>query len=125
MNLQILLVEDDEDSRNALQRLLTKTGHSVLAVPTVPDAIAATDFVPQVVLLDLMLPITSGLALLPHLMAMNPVPRLAFISANIPPMIPDYHPTPVYFRKPLDFPVLANWLKDPSAGVPVATPSHT
>jgi CheY-like chemotaxis protein len=119
MTLQILLVEDDDDSRIALHRLLTRTGHMVLAVGTVAEAVAAIDFVPEVVLLDLMLPVASGLALLPHLMTLTPPPRLAFISANIPPMVPDYHPSPVYFRKPLDFPVLAEWLRNPAAGVPV------
>jgi CheY-like chemotaxis protein len=122
MSLRVLIVEDDDDSRAALHRLLTKSGHTVLAVSSVTDAIASLTFHPQVVLLDLMLPMTSGLGLLPHLRDLPAPPRVAFISANIPPMT-DYSPTPVYFRKPIDFPTIAGWLRDPSAGV--TSPSAT
>lgn len=58
----ILVVEDDEDMRAYLARLLTDDGWRVRAVADVDQALAVTD-VPDIVLADVMLPRRSGLEL--------------------------------------------------------------
>ncbi|HZN69651.1 MAG TPA: response regulator [Tepidisphaeraceae bacterium] len=57
----VLIVEDDDDSREALSLFLRQKGHQVEAVRNGKDALAAilTDM-PDVVLLDLFLPEVDG-----------------------------------------------------------------
>lgn len=59
---RLLLVEDDEDLRTSLTRLLTADGWHVTAVPSVPGAVALND-PPDLVLTDIVLPGPSGLDL--------------------------------------------------------------
>ncbi len=60
--MNILLVEDNELNRDALQRRLEKRGHHVIAAINGKDAVQmAQDKRPDIVLMDLNLPIMSGL----------------------------------------------------------------
>ena len=63
--MRILLAEDSGFLRVALQRLLVKAGHQVATVSDGQQAIQiATGNVPELILLDMMLPKLSGLEVL-------------------------------------------------------------
>ena len=58
---QILYVEDDDASREALTKLLAAAGHNVTAVPNGREALMAVMAnLPDVILLDLILPEMDG-----------------------------------------------------------------
>ena len=60
-SLRVLVVDDNEDAADALGMLLLETGHEVLTVHDGPSAlVAALDFRPNVVLLDIGLPGMDG-----------------------------------------------------------------
>ena len=62
MNSLILLVEDDEDSRDFLSRLLKRQGYEVLIAVNGQEAISmAIEHKPDLVLMDLGLPVLNGL----------------------------------------------------------------
>lgn len=63
--LQVLIVEDDADSREAYRLTLELAGHSVRAAADAQEAIAiAADFTPNVAVIDLGLPGIGGFDLL-------------------------------------------------------------
>jgi two-component system cell cycle response regulator DivK len=63
MSRSVLLIEDNEQNRYLLTFLLEKHGYSVLAVSDgASGLIAARDFVPTLVLLDIQLPVMDGYA---------------------------------------------------------------
>jgi CheY-like chemotaxis protein len=63
--MRILLAEDSVFMRVALERLLMKAGHQVATVSDGHHAVQiATDNVPELVVLDMMLPKLSGLEVL-------------------------------------------------------------
>ncbi len=64
--LRVLIVEDDEASRSALSRLLTRAGYDAVSAATVSDGIAMVNERTQCVLLDLMLPDGNGVDVLRH-----------------------------------------------------------
>src|SRR2546421_9365037 len=68
--MRILLVEDHPESRRALQRLIERRGHEVLAVASAEEAEAhlAKEFFPFLIL-DWMLPGKSGVDLCRELRA--------------------------------------------------------
>ena len=58
----LLIVEDDEDSRDFLSRLLKKQGYDVLIAIQGQEAIdMATQHQPSLILMDLALPVLNGL----------------------------------------------------------------
>jgi CheY-like chemotaxis protein len=64
---RILIVEDDRDLNNAYQMILKKTGHTVEAALNGQEALdKVDDFKPDLVLLDLLMPIMGGLEFLQH-----------------------------------------------------------
>lgn len=66
--LRILLVEDHENTRQVLSRLLTKSGHSIKSAESVQAAMAlAEDHEFDLIISDLGLPDGSGLELMPAL----------------------------------------------------------
>ncbi len=71
----ILIVEDDRDSRDALEGILTYSGYTVKACATGEDALAA--FMREtfsLVILDLMLPDTGGYEVLRRIRTVRDVP---------------------------------------------------
>jgi two-component system, OmpR family, alkaline phosphatase synthesis response regulator PhoP len=73
--VRILLAEDSGFMRVAIQRLLAKAGHQVTTVSDGLQAVQiATESVPDLVLLDMMLPRLSGLEVLEAL-KQNPVTK--------------------------------------------------
>ena len=58
---KILLVEDNEDNRDMLSRRLTRRGHEVvIAVDGQQGVDMASSAAPQIILMDISLPILSG-----------------------------------------------------------------
>jgi len=71
----ILLIEDDESIRSAINRALTERGHVVTTSNTGMSGLeSAVDNAPDVVLLDLGLPDVDGLQVLAMLRAVSQVP---------------------------------------------------
>lgn len=61
MSLHILLVEDNDDNREMLGRRLTRRGHQVIFAVDGAEAISLTGSAhPQIVLMDLSLPVVDG-----------------------------------------------------------------
>jgi CheY-like chemotaxis protein len=61
--LTVLLVEDTDDNRFMMRRLLEMTGYRVLEARNGEEAVAiAESEIPQLILMDLSLPIIDGLA---------------------------------------------------------------
>lgn len=71
--LRVLLVEDDADARSALGLAIGRDGYDVLAAGDGAQALAlADDTVPDLAVLDVVLPDTDGLTLFKHLRARHP-----------------------------------------------------
>lgn len=77
-SLCILLVEDDADSRSALSRLLTMTGHRAVAAGSAEEALRlARAERCDLVVSDVGLPDRSGLELMRDLSALYSIPGIA------------------------------------------------
>lgn len=64
---RVLIVEDDQDLNAAYQMILKKAGHSVASALNGESALGmANSFKPQLILLDLLMPIMGGLGFLQH-----------------------------------------------------------
>lgn len=64
---RILIVEDDRDLNAAYQAILKKDGHTVNSALNGKDALeVAEEFKPDLILLDLLMPIMGGLEFLQH-----------------------------------------------------------
>ena len=78
----ILLIDDDSTVLTALQRILSKQGHSVLAAQTVEDSIAAVKSGAEIDLLvvDVVMPKVSGPELAEILLFLRPGMKVLFIT---------------------------------------------
>lgn len=77
-SLRILLVEDHEDTRHALTRLLTRWGHVVRSAPTIAQALEGVpEFDPEILLSDIGLPDGTGMDLLGKLRQNRDIPAIA------------------------------------------------
>jgi two-component system phosphate regulon response regulator PhoB len=73
--LRILVVDDDDPTRNLLRRLLTMEGYAVSEAPDGPTAMEKTaSLSPDLVLVDIMMPGQNGLDLMAALRRSRPVP---------------------------------------------------
>lgn len=62
---RILIVEDDKDLNAAYQIILKKAGHTIASALNGEEALKAADtFKPELILLDLLMPIMGGLEFL-------------------------------------------------------------
>lgn len=72
-SLKILLIEDNDELREATLAVLRQAGHTVLGVPMAEDVVDVTGgFMPDVYIIDVMLPGEDGLSLTRRLRAMHP-----------------------------------------------------
>jgi two-component system, NtrC family, response regulator AlgB len=81
--LHVLVVDDDTNVRKTLAMSLQSDGHEVVAVSNGPDAVAESarqHF--DVAFVDLRLKTTSGLDLIPELLAKSPWLQIAIITAH-------------------------------------------
>ena len=75
LRTRVLVVDDDYDSANLIQRFLERRGHPVHIALDLPEAIdAARHFQPDVVVLDVGLPSGNGYDLAPSLREAKPGP---------------------------------------------------
>lgn len=73
MTLSVLIVDDDRSVRHTLMDFLSTLGHNARTAESADAARqAVTDAVPDIVLVDLRLPDSAGLALLESLLAYGP-----------------------------------------------------
>jgi two-component system cell cycle response regulator DivK len=108
----ILLVEDTEDNRQMMRRLLEMSGYQVVEAMNGREAIAAAFRVrPRIILMDLSLPFIDGLAATREIRSnadMDEVPIIA-VSAHDSA---DFHHEALdagcnaYITKPIDYPQL-------------------
>ena len=112
--LRVLIVEDHDDSREALEQLCRRTGHTCMAAGNRAEALAMLiRRPPDVLVLDLMLPDGSGVELLRVVRTHHFRVRVAVVTAASDPQLlaeakrlkPD-----ALFRKPVDFATLRAWL---------------
>jgi len=108
----VLLVEDTEDNRQMMRRLLEMSGYRVVeAINGVEAVEVANQIRPQIILMDLSLPFIDGLAAtrrIRSLPGLSKVPIVA-VSAND---TADFHSEALdagcnaYITKPIDYPEL-------------------
>ena len=101
MNAQILVVDDDAGSRNALATLLRDEGFTVAAVAGGSDALDyLRGSVPKLIVLDLMMPDMDGWDVR-HQQKRDPrLAAIPVIAVSAAGKLPD---ADGQFRKPLDF----------------------
>jgi DNA-binding NtrC family response regulator len=105
MAKNILLVEDDRISREALTHLLRQLGHNVFAAYSAEEAKNALKaFSPSIALLDVRLPGLPGDAFAVYLKHKHPEIKIIFISGEFRLDDPErFGPEVQFLPKPLDF----------------------
>jgi CheY-like chemotaxis protein len=74
---RILIVEDDRDLNNAYSIILRNEGHEVVEAYDGKEALdKVKDFEPDLILLDLLMPIMGGLEFLQHFDLVNSHPKV-------------------------------------------------
>jgi two-component system, repressor protein LuxO len=82
-NLPLLLIEDTPSLQMIYRSVLTAAGHQVHIAGTAAEGLEAfSRLMPQVVLLDLVLPDRDGLALMRDILALRPETNVIVITAN-------------------------------------------
>jgi CheY-like chemotaxis protein len=82
----VLVVDDEADMRGTIGELLRYNGYEVESVASGAEALlAVNNRMPQLVLLDLMLPGMSGIDVAHQLHAMNPALPILFVSGHAAP----------------------------------------
>ena len=118
MRVHVLIVEDEQVSRQALGRLLERYGYHVELAESAEDALAMIRkrIRPDVVLLDVDLPGMNGLELLARLRTMTPhATPVLLTGADRDTVWPATSRGVPYLRKPINFDHLLNLL-DHTAG---------
>ncbi|HKA58535.1 MAG TPA: response regulator [Gemmatimonadales bacterium] len=78
----VLVVDDEEGIRQALGRFLSRLGYQILAAANAADALAhVTSAHPQAMLCDIRMPETSGVDLLPKVLALDPDLAVVMLTA--------------------------------------------
>jgi CheY-like chemotaxis protein len=113
-NETILLVEDDDILRRALQRALGSAGYNVLSAGNVSDAVAlfstATERV-ALVLSDVVLPDQSGVFLMEHIHRVAPAVKTMLMSGHTDHALLERHTSQAgtpFLQKPFALSVLAD-----------------
>jgi two-component system response regulator RegA len=78
--MRITLIDDDEVFRETLARSLTRRGHEVATADGENALHRCLAFGPEAILLDLKMPGTSGLSLLPQIKASLPETRIVVLT---------------------------------------------
>ena len=103
--LRVLAVEDDNDLREFYGTLLREEGHQVRLARNGLDALHHLDWAPDLILLDLMMPVMDGYEFLRRLRASPKgagIPVLV-LSAALPPGRATLRGAQAVLRKPFDF----------------------
>jgi len=106
---QVLVVEDSEDNRAMMRRLLEISGYSVIEAVNGEQAVArAKDERPDLILMDLSLPRVDGLAATRRIRQLEELKRVPIIAVSAHDTA-DFHADAInagcneYVTKPIDF----------------------
>ncbi len=111
--VRVLAVEDDESVRRLYEAVLEEAGHDVRVAGNGRDALDMLDWEPDLILLDLMLPVMDGYEFLRRLRSLPAgahVPVLV-LSAALPPGRHSVRGAEAVLRKPFDFDVLMHTIR--------------
>ncbi|MGH2500106.1 MAG: response regulator [Candidatus Limnocylindria bacterium] len=111
--LRVLAVDDDPALRRFYAALLNEEGHEVALAANGAEALAHLDWLPDLILLDLMMPVMDGYEFLRRLRQTprgRDVPVLV-LSAAIAPGRRTVPGAQAYLRKPFDFGTLVRTLE--------------
>jgi two-component system cell cycle response regulator DivK len=107
--LRVLLVEDTEDNRSMMRRLLEMSGHHVIeAINGVEAVRVAEREMPDVILMDLSLPIVDGLAATRRIRQLQELENVPIIAVSAHDTA-DFHSEALasgcdaYLTKPIDY----------------------
>jgi two-component system, NtrC family, response regulator AtoC len=109
----VLVVEDNDDSREALLELCRLTGHDCVSASSRAEALGLIiSRPPDAILLDLMLPDGNGMEVLRIVRAHSFPARVAVVTAADSPMVAEVRKLrpDALFRKPVDFGKVRRWL---------------
>jgi CheY-like chemotaxis protein len=119
--LSVLLVEDTEDNRMMMRRLLEMSGYRVSeAVNGVEAVIAAERETPDVILMDLSLPLVDGLAATRRIRQLPDLAGVPIIAVSAHDTA-DFHAEALaagcdaYITKPIDYTELEDLITDLTA----------
>ena len=108
----ILLVEDTEDNRQMMKRLLEMSGYRVVEAINGREAVALADLVkPQIILMDLSLPYIDGLAATREIRKLPELSKVPIIAVSAHDTA-DFHNEALaagcnaYITKPINYPEL-------------------
>lgn len=82
-SLNILLVEDDEATRRALARMISRMGHRVMPMSAAVDALVALDDRVDLVIADVLMPGLSGVDLLRSIRRTRPSLPVVLMSGDV------------------------------------------
>lgn len=114
MKMKLLLVDDDPGVRRMLQRVLEEEDYAVVAAPNGLEALeSARTRAPDLVLLDLNLPMQNGWDTLGQLAAQDPLLPVIIITARPNQLFPALASgAGALMEKPLDLPRLLRTIRD-------------
>jgi two-component system cell cycle response regulator DivK len=108
----VLLVEDTEDNRQMMRRLLEMSGYRVVEAINGKEAIeVATQVRPEVILMDLSLPLIDGLAATRRIRSLPEFTKVPIVAVSAHDTA-DFHSEALaagcdaYITKPIDYPEL-------------------
>ena len=108
---EILLVEDNEMNRDMLSRRLTRRGYQVVVAVNGEEAVQRAAGLPDLILLDMSLPLMDGWAVARHLKAQETTREIPIMALTAHAMVGDRQRAldpgcDDYEAKPIDFPRL-------------------
>ncbi len=108
----VLLVEDTEDNRQMMRRLLEMSGYRVVEAINGKEAVeAASQERPQIILMDLSLPLIDGLAATRRIRSLPGLKKVPIVAVSAHDTA-DFHSEALaagcdaYITKPIDYPEL-------------------
>ena len=108
----VLLVEDTEDNRQMMRRLLEMSGYRVVEAINGKEAIeVASEVRPEVILMDLSLPLIDGLAATRRIRSLPELTKVPIVAVSAHDTA-DFHSEALaagcdaYITKPIDYPEL-------------------
>jgi CheY-like chemotaxis protein len=108
----VLLVEDTEDNRQMMRKLLEISGYQVVEAINGKEAVeVATRVRPQIILMDLSLPLIDGLAATRRIRSLPGMSKVPIVAVSAHDSADFHHEAleagcDAYITKPIDYPQL-------------------